>query len=75
MSYADCLSTHVGIFATVAAYTEGIGYALEQTTIQVPKESVFLDAVRGGWVGWEENFDFSTLLCFGQWYYRQWLEP
>ena len=65
---------HCGIPATVAAYTEGIGYALEQLTTQVPKVSVFLDAARGGWVGWEDNLDSSTLRCLGQRHHRQGLE-
>ena len=58
----------------MAAYTEGIGYALEQLTTQVPKVSVFLDAARGGWVGWEDNLDSSTLRCLGQRHHRQGLE-
>ena len=65
---------HCGILATVVAYTEGIGYALEQLTTQVPKVSVFLDAARGGWVGWEDNLDSSTLRCLGQRHHRQGLE-
>ena len=62
---------HVGILVTVSAYMEGTGNTLEQLTMQVPQESVFLDAVRGGRVCLEDNFDFSTLRCFGQRYYRQ----
>ena len=65
---------HCGNPATVAAYMEGIGYALEQLTTQVPKVSVFLDAARGGWVGWEDNLDSSTLRCLGQRHHRQGLE-
>jgi len=54
---------HCGNPATVAAYTEGIGYALERLTTQVPAVSVYLDAAHGGWLGWEDNLEkFMALL-------------
>mmetsp|Transcript_80818 Transcript_80818/g.218888 ORF Transcript_80818/g.218888 Transcript_80818/m.218888 type:complete len:532 (-) Transcript_80818:132-1727(-) len=43
--------------ATIAAYTGGIRYAMEQLTTQVPTVSVYLDAAHGGWMGWEDNLE------------------
>ena len=66
---------HSGIPATVVAYTEGIGCAVEQLMTQVLKVFVFLKAVRGGRVGWEDNLAFSTLRWLGQGHHRQGQEP
>jgi cellulose 1,4-beta-cellobiosidase len=54
---------HCGNPATQAAYKQGVKYAMDQLTTQVPEVSVYLDAAHGGWLGWSDNMDkFATLL-------------
>lgn len=51
---------HCGNSATVAAYTTGIPYAINQIAECCPEIAMYLDAAHGGWLGWADNMDKFT---------------
>lgn len=54
---------HCGNPATVAAYKQGIAYAVGQLVAKAPKVTLYIDAAHGGWLGWENNLEaFMTVL-------------
>lgn len=53
-----------GNTATVAAYTRGIGYAVQQIGKRAPGVTMYLDAGHGGWLGWKNNMqDFVQIVA------------
>ena len=49
--------------ATQTAYTQGIGYAVQQLHERAPHATLYLDAGHGGWLGWPEQADhFATVI-------------
>lgn len=48
---------HCGNSATVAAYSQGIPYAINAFHTKTPSIPLYVDAAHGGWLGWEDNLD------------------
>eukprot|EP00054_Salpingoeca_dolichothecata_P036528 m.7764 g.7764 ORF g.7764 m.7764 type:complete len:499 (-) comp6799_c0_seq1:77-1573(-) len=46
---------HCGNSATMAAYQQGIPYAIKTLAAACPSAIMYLDAAHGGWLGWEDN--------------------
>jgi cellulose 1,4-beta-cellobiosidase len=44
-----------GNSATVAAYKEGVAYAVQQFAAQAPSVAMYLDMAHGGWLGWRQS--------------------
>jgi len=50
--------------ATYAAYTKGVGYAVQRLSEAVPTVPVYLDAGHGGWLGWDDDAkDYMKMVC------------
>eukprot|EP00040_Diaphanoeca_grandis_P005250 m.32023 g.32023 ORF g.32023 m.32023 type:complete len:504 (-) comp16568_c1_seq1:24-1535(-) len=46
-----------GNAGTVAAYEQGIPYAVSTLAAACPSATLYLDAAHGGWLGWSNNID------------------